>query len=122
MNGEYFLANLVFARGRYDATCQALSSTLFVRQAPIVTTNNRKSYMKRAYIFAVAQLALWSATGAFAAFVHPGCHISQEEIAFVKARLAAGEQPWTDALGSMIGNSQASMSYSPDLTVDISII
>ena len=34
-------------------------------------------------------------------FNHPGILNSKEQLAFVKARVAAGQQPWKDALDKM---------------------
>ena len=57
--------------------------------------------------FAVVLAALWvqipaSATAAEPhSFIHPGGVIGQAELDVVKAKLAAGEEPWTSALGKL---------------------
>ena len=59
--------------------------------------------------FAVVLAALWvqipaSATAAEPhSFIHPGGVIGQAELDVVKANLAAGEEPWTSALGKLRG-------------------
>jgi hypothetical protein len=46
-------------------------------------------------------------------FVHPGVLLDTTQLNFVKAKIAAGAQPWTTAYNSLKGKSQASLSYSP---------
>ena len=47
------------------------------------------------------------------AFEHPGILNSKADLAFVKAKVAAGEQPWTDALAKMKALPMASLDYVP---------
>ena len=59
--------------------------------------------------FAVVLAALWAQIPASAtaaephAFVHPGGVVGQAELDVVKGKLAAGEEPWTSALGKLRG-------------------
>ena len=46
-------------------------------------------------------------------FNHPGILNSKEQLAFVKARVAAGQQPWKDALDKMKALPEASLDYQP---------
>jgi hypothetical protein len=48
-----------------------------------------------------------------AAFRHPGILNSKESLAFVKAKVAAGEQPWKNAFEKMKALPQASLDYEP---------
>ena len=54
-----------------------------------------------------------SASFAPAAFVHPGVLDSKAQLDFVKAKVAAGAQPWASAYQNMIGSSYASLSRTP---------
>ena len=40
-----------------------------------------------------------------AAWVHPGYVVSGAQLDFVKAQVAAGASPWTDAFNAMLGDS-----------------
>lgn len=69
------------------------------------------------FIFGVVSclLILARATGVTAAeFKHPGILNAETELAFVKARVAAGEQPWTDALAKAKALPLASLDYKPE--------
>jgi hypothetical protein len=48
-----------------------------------------------------------------AAFAHPGVLLSRAQLDFVKARVAAREQPWLNAYNQMIGSRYASLSRVP---------
>lgn len=48
-----------------------------------------------------------------AAFVHPGVLDSRAQLDFVKAKVAAGAEPWTSAYHAMIDSSYASLSRQP---------
>jgi hypothetical protein len=48
-----------------------------------------------------------------AGFVHPGVVVSGEQLDFVKAKVAAGAQPWAGALERVQRNGYASLSYRP---------
>ncbi|MFA6960980.1 MAG: alginate lyase family protein [Opitutaceae bacterium] len=48
-------------------------------------------------------------------FVHPGLLQSQADIDFVRARLAAGEEPWTSALAAMRAGEFCSLDYRPKI-------
>jgi len=52
-----------------------------------------------------------NAAPAAGGFKHPGILNSKQELEFVKARIAAAEQPWTDALAKMRALSMASLDY-----------
>jgi len=60
-------------------------------------------------VITAAMAALWTDFAAAAAaaephaFAHPGGVVGQAELDFVKAKLAAGEEPWTSALGTLRG-------------------
>jgi hypothetical protein len=46
-------------------------------------------------------------------FAHPGILHSQSDLDFVRARLAAGEEPWTSALAAMRKSEFTQLSYKP---------
>ncbi len=46
-------------------------------------------------------------------FVHPGVFVGRAQLDFVKAKIAAGEQPWTNAYSTAKAKSPASLSYVP---------
>jgi hypothetical protein len=46
-------------------------------------------------------------------FRHPGVLVNQAQLDFVKARIAAGAQPWTSAFSAAKSSSWASLSYTP---------
>ena len=46
-------------------------------------------------------------------FVHPGVLVSRSQLDFVKAKVAAGAEPWKSAYNQMIGNGFASLSRTP---------
>jgi hypothetical protein len=48
-----------------------------------------------------------------AAFAHPGVLLSRAQLDFVKAKVAAREQPWLNAYNQMIGSRYASLSRVP---------
>ncbi len=48
-------------------------------------------------------------------FKHPGILHSQADLDFVRARLAAGEEPWTSALAAMKGNEYCRLDYKPKI-------
>lgn len=48
-----------------------------------------------------------------ATFAHPGVLVSQSQLDFVKARVAAGAQPWTDAYHQMMSSRYASLDRTP---------
>jgi len=41
-------------------------------------------------------------------FTHPGVLIDKAQLDFIKGKVAAGAQPWTDAYNSMLGSDLAS--------------
>jgi hypothetical protein len=55
-----------------------------------------------------------------AAFVHPGALVTRAELDFARAKVAAGQQPWTGALSWMQSRSDASLSYTPAPVPDVS--
>src|SRR6185436_9198825 len=65
-------------------------------------------------IAAVLCCAAFAAGNAQAqAFNHPGVVVNQKQLDFVKAKIAAGSQPWKNAFDKMKASSYASLSYSP---------
>jgi hypothetical protein len=54
-----------------------------------------------------------AAQAAPAAFVHPGVLVSRAQLDFVKAKVAAGAQPWTTAFTTMRAHGMASLSRVP---------
>ena len=48
-----------------------------------------------------------------AAFRHPGTLVNGEQLAFLKAKIAAAAQPWTAALATAKADSHASLAYTP---------
>lgn len=46
-------------------------------------------------------------------FAHPGILLSQADLDFARARVAAGEQPWTGALAAMRASEFAKLDYKP---------
>lgn len=46
-------------------------------------------------------------------FVHPGVSHSSEDIALVKEKIAAGEEPWQDAWNRLSGSRYASLDWEP---------
>lgn len=63
---------------------------------------------------AVATFAVHvQAEAAPAAFTHPGVLVSRPQLDFVKAKVAAREQPWLAAYHQMIGSRFASLSRTP---------
>jgi hypothetical protein len=51
--------------------------------------------------------------GGGSGFVHPGILVDKGMLDFVKGKLAAGAEPWKDALAQASGNSLGSLSYTP---------
>ncbi len=47
-------------------------------------------------------------------FVHPGISHSQGSLDFIKAKLAAGQQPWKNAWGQLNASELASLEWSPN--------
>ncbi len=54
-----------------------------------------------------------TATGVAADFVHPGVAHDSERLAFVRARVEAGQQPWTEAWEKLRASREASLSWPP---------
>ena len=52
-------------------------------------------------------------------FVHPGLLHNKEELAFVKAKLAAGEEPWNSAWKQLRQSELASLDYEPNPRADV---
>jgi hypothetical protein len=48
-----------------------------------------------------------------ATFTHPGVLVSKAQLGFVKAKVQAGAQPWTDAYNQMMSSSYADLSRTP---------
>ena len=68
------------------------------------------------FVFALLTLVLTSvlmvgATPAQAAFVHPGCLNSAEELAFAKTKIQAGAEPWSSALQDMLSKPEGSLTW-----------
>ena len=61
-----------------------------------------------------------SATGNFA---HPGILVNRAQLDFTKAKITAGEQPWTNLFNTMKADSLASLNYtpSPAATIDCTV-
>jgi len=58
-------------------------------------------------------LVLLAPLDASAQFRHPGNLISADEVAFARQKVAAQQQPWTEALNFLLNHSQGSLSFSP---------
>lgn len=69
--------------------------------------------MKRSLTGGLPIVFLALCSSAMADFVHPGIAHSRAELDFVKARLAAGEQPWKAALAKLRTSRYASLSWKP---------
>jgi hypothetical protein len=54
-----------------------------------------------------------AATGVAADFVHPGVAHDAARLAFVRARVGAGQQPWADAWEKLRASREASLSWTP---------
>lgn len=80
---------------------------------------NRTSFKKSAVIVALifAVIGGWIIYRSFAAttttFKHPGVLVSKTQLDFVKAKVAAGEQPWKSAFDQMKSDSKASKNFTP---------
>ena len=62
-----------------------------------------------------AAMAVAAATApAHGEFVHPGVSHTRESIAFVKGKIAAGEQPWTRAWEEVKSFRRSSLEYEPE--------
>jgi len=48
-----------------------------------------------------------------AGFVHPGIMTSADQLAFVRAKVAAGQEPWASAFAKAKGSSWANLSWQP---------
>jgi hypothetical protein len=86
------------------------------------TAMKRRQFLKLTALSAVAfaeppLFAAGAAPGAGAPtskpFVHPGLLHSREELAFVKGKVAAGEEPWKTAWGKLRASASASLDYVP---------
>ena len=55
------------------------------------------------------QLTVTYTTG----FVHPGLHVSQAQLDFVRAKIAAGAQPWTGQLSKAVNSRYANTAWTP---------
>jgi hypothetical protein len=62
---------------------------------------------------AIASTNAPAAVDAPATFTHPGVGVSQAQLDFVKAKVQAGAQPWTNAFNQAKGSSYASLSRTP---------
>jgi hypothetical protein len=51
-----------------------------------------------------------------ATFKHPGVLVDKEQLDFIKGKVNAGEQPWTDAYNAMMGSNLASPSRTANPT------
>ncbi len=67
----------------------------------------------RATIAVLGLILLLSAPAVQAAFVHPGLLNSAEEIAVVRAKVAAQAEPWKSALDFMLNRPEGSLYYAP---------
>lgn len=52
-------------------------------------------------------------------FIHPGVLVSRGMLDFVRAKIAAGEQPWTDAFNAAKGDNLGRTSYTPKPRADV---
>ena len=75
-------------------------------------TRSRISSLIKAFSVALALAACLSA--AKADFVHPGVTHSRASIEFVKAKIAAGEQPWANAWEKVRSSRYASLDWTPE--------
>jgi hypothetical protein len=62
---------------------------------------------------AIASTNAQAAVDAPATFTHPGVGVSQAQLDFVKAKVQAGAQPWTNAFNQAKSSSYASLSRTP---------
>jgi len=53
-------------------------------------------------------------TSAPLAFIHPGCLSTTSDLARMKAKVAAGAEPWTGSWKRLIANSHAQLGYTPN--------
>ena len=67
----------------------------------------------------VAILALVATIPANAEFVHPGVAHSRESIDTVRAKIKAGEQPWTDAWAKLKATREASFQWRPEARANV---
>jgi hypothetical protein len=52
-------------------------------------------------------------------FNHPGVVVNRKQLDFVKAKIAAGQQPWKEAFDKLKGSSYGSLNYSPKPRADV---
>ncbi|GEM_PF-1324557 len=62
----------------------------------------------------IGTLLLFCASEAFAGFAHPGVAHSAESIAFIRAKLEAKQQPWTETWDILTASPEASLSWEPN--------
>jgi hypothetical protein len=55
----------------------------------------------------------WVLPDATAGFVHPGVLVSRAQLDFVRGKVKAGAQPWTNAYNAMLASRYASLSRTP---------
>jgi hypothetical protein len=69
------------------------------------------SFSNRVKLLALCLLVI--ATPALGEFVHPGALVSSEEIATARARIAAGDSPWTEALAHLRNHQSGGLDFNP---------
>ncbi len=69
--------------------------------------------MNRTLFFTLALLTGFQFHTVVAEFVHPGVAHSRESLAFVKAKLEAGEQPWARAWEKLRSSGDADLDWKP---------
>src|SRR3569623_1152616 len=58
-------------------------------------------------------------SGGGGGFVHPGVLVDKGQLDFVKARIAAKQQPWYDAYNAAAGSNLGSRGYTPHPRADV---
>jgi hypothetical protein len=64
-------------------------------------------------ILSATSLIVTASPAAAAPFVHPGVHVSQPQLDFIRGRVQAGAQPWTNAYNQMRTSKYASLTRVP---------
>ena len=68
--------------------------------------------MLRRYFFICVTILLGAT--AYAEFVHPGIMHNAAELAFIKSKIQAGEQPWSDAFKQLQESPYAKLDWEPE--------
>lgn len=77
-------------------------------------TRSITALSRRWLVHLLACFTLFGASTALADFIHPGITHSQASIDFVKAKIAAGEEPWTTAWKKVKESRRADLTKAPE--------